>query len=277
MNLISDFVSPSPSNPVPQSAAALVPLACVGSALAHAALLQRCQAGPPRDRVAALRLLPRLIPFQPVRPFLLQARSRPQPAPVRAALDEALQRLPQPHEREACYRTAQAALRARYLADEEQRLGRAHRRGSPLVREHLHGCAVVLHGLFDYRFSWSDGCVGSLAPRQVQEFLLDYAPRSLLLAPLLRAEAPRLLARYLSWLGEAGCLLPGEARRLAILSLALSRRYQERAAATSPGAQDPLAAAALAGVPLQDAAALRRFAVLQRLDLLDDFLPPFSF
>lgn len=291
MDPISDF-APSPSTPtsrgpdraLPQDPVALAALSRDGCALAYAALSCRCQRGAPRERAAAIRQLPGLVPFQPVRRLMCALWSqRPSPPAVRHAVLEARGLLDDPHDRERTYRAIQQVLQTRFCSAEEQRLRRARaagaRRGAggPLtLREQLDASAAVVNGLYDYRFAWSDGSIGDLQARQVEEYLLDYAPRHLLLAPALRAQAPRLLARYLSWQGQVGHLLPQRGRALAILALALARRYDDQIAAATPGALDSLAAARRAAVPLDDPAALQRFHRLHRLELLDELAPLFE-
>src|SRR5438552_2937676 len=61
---------------------ALAALARQGSAAAHDALVRCCTEGPLLRRIAALRLLPGLPPFQPVWPILDQVSHPSEPAPV---------------------------------------------------------------------------------------------------------------------------------------------------------------------------------------------------
>lgn len=241
---------------------ALAALARQGHAAAWALLKQRCEAGPASARADAIRLLPGLVPYQPVAALLSSLGQRHAPRPVCLALAEARQLAPPAHEREPAYRAAQRALVDQYLLHCGERLQRQRQRPGQAptlaMRERLMAIAVVCAGLYDYRFTWSDGSVYGLAARHVEEFLLDYAPRGLLLPPSERAEVPRLVAAHLTWLGrpEGGSLLPADARRLAILALALRRRYAEVIAETTPGGDDLLAAATRAGLALADLDAL---------------------
>jgi hypothetical protein len=259
----------------------LAAMARQGSAAALRLLAARCQEGPPEGRVAALRLLPGLIPFQPVGPILEEVDRPGAPPAVRRAVTKVRGLLDDPRDCEGVYRAVQRALGEGFAEAERQaqqtQQASGGRRALIARREELRLSRRVVAALYDYRFEMSDGCLGDLQDRHVQEFLLEYAPRRLLLSRPDRPKVPRVLVRHVSWLRRIGHLLPRRAHRLCILALQLLPQYLEAAQAPSqPGsARAALRGALSEGVDLGDEGALGRYLTLHALDLHEELAPVF--
>ncbi len=287
---LQPLVKPEPGHPqtrppLPEEPLYLAALARQGSADAHEALVTCCKQGPPARRVAALRLLPALVPFQPVWRILDQAGHPSEPAVVQKAVSQVRALIGDPRDCEPIYRSVQQSLVSAFVLSERNRLRRRpkgrrplfHPPGSPLSRglgAYLRDARSVTQGFYDYRFECADGCVGDPQQRHVEEFMLEYAPRRLLLHPEARRHTPELMSRHFGWLGAVGRLLPQAVETLCHSAFALSRRYLSAASEPQPGsARAMLRAAQRAGVPLTDVRALYRHVTLQSLDIHDEFAP----
>lgn len=242
-----------------------------GSAAALSLLARRCQRGPVRGRVAALALLPGLVPYQPVWPILDRVDRPSAPPAVRRAVAAARAGLGDVHERGPIYRRLQRRLVAEFLQAEAPR-----RPAGGLSRwEQKNTISIVISGFYDCRFELSDGCIGDPRRYHVEDFLLHFAPRRLHLAEAGRKQVPEVLARHFQWLAGRGRLLPRRARALAVRSRLLAPRYlREAFVATHPASPRALLERARScGIDLRDAAALARQLALDSLDLEDDFAP----
>lgn len=244
-------------------------LARRGAASALAALFHLCKEGPPAQRAAALRAVPRLLPLQPVGP-LLRALERPDtPEPVRRALDVVRVLCEDPRRHERSFRAAQRALCQGFADAVAARRG--GRRDAPGPR----AAAAIAGAFYDYRFAWADGCIGHPDEGHLEEFLLRYAPRHLYMEPLHRARAPHVLGQHIGWLCQVGRLLPADARRLARRCRLLRGPYREAIARRAqPGSlRAILQGVQEAGVDLGDDRAIGRHIELSRLDLDEEFAP----
>lgn len=277
-----DAATAAPARPSPPAliipAARLAAMARQGSAAALRLLRARCLEGPVDQRAAALRLLPGLIPFQPVWPILEEADRPGAPPALRRAAERVRGLLDDPRDCEETYRALQRALCRGFVEEERGALPPALQRRPEARREALRLSLRVAAALYDYRFELSDGCIGDLRDRHVQEFLLEYAPQRLLLLRGDRPKVPQILVRHLSWLRRIGHLLPRTAHRLCLLALRLRPAYLEAALSPAqPGsARAALRDAAVDGVDPQDAGALGRYLTLHALDLHEELAPLFS-
>jgi hypothetical protein len=268
-------------NPLPTEPLSLAALARQGSAVACEALGAACLKGPGEKRMAALRLLPGLVPFQPVWSILDQADRPSEPAAVRRTVAQVRLLIVDPRDCEPIYRSVQRALCGSFVLSEKDRVRRRKGQLRPAlapgfsVASYLRVALSVCQGLYDYRFEFADGCIGEVQTRHVEEFLLEYAPRRLLLTPRARPMTPEILVRHFSWLGRAGRLLPAAVEALCQCSLSLSRAYQRAAGkGTQPGSpRARLREAHRSGVKLADPQALHRHMTLRALDLHDEFAP----
>src|SRR5581483_11025582 len=105
-----------------ESPVSLAARARQGSAAALQALAQRCQRGPVQGRAAALRLLPGLVPFQPVWPIIDQIDRPSAPAALRRIIADIRPLIDDPRECEATYRTVQRAVVHGFVTAEQERL-----------------------------------------------------------------------------------------------------------------------------------------------------------
>ncbi|MCS6915359.1 MAG: hypothetical protein RMK29_04020 [Myxococcales bacterium] len=270
--------STQPSPTSPQGPLHLAALARQGSAVALQRLTAQCLCGAPADRVVALRLLPGLIPFQPVWHILDQADRPGAPALVRRVVAQVRRLVDDPRDCEPIYRAVQRTLVRRFI-EAERRSAQQHReqrrrRPRPLGPQPaaLRLSESVVRAIYDYRFEMSDGCLGDLREHHVEEFLSEYAPRRLLIAKEEWPQVPRVLVRHICWLRQIGHLLPQRAHRLCLLSLQHGRRYLQ---APSAGIRFRLRTAAAEGVDITDERAVRRHLLLQELDLHEEFAPVF--
>lgn len=266
--------TPAPAQtPLPEDTASLAALAAQGSAAAFASLSARCQIGAPHARIAALQFLPTLVPVHPVG-LVLAAVDRPGTPPlVRRALAEVRGRLPDTREREPAYREGQRARVSGFLRAERQRLIAGPLRGQGRL-VYLRLAGAVVSRFYDYRFAEGDGVLGGIRAEHIEEFLLDFAPRHLLLPVADRLRAPKILGRHLAWLSQTDLAMPAEARLAVQRCYTLIGRYAKALRGPQPGShRAALGSAQSDGVDAADPQALERHLALHRLDLNDELLP----
>ena len=99
------------------------------------------------------------------------------------------------------------AARTKLLDECADWLRRQRSRPGPVVEE-LVGFA---HLVTDWKFSYGDGHLARWRRSEVEEFLLDWSPRKLSIAPGDCAEIPEALACYVEFLDHTGRLERGSA------------------------------------------------------------------
>lgn len=163
-----------------------------------------------------------------------------------------------------------------FLEHERERFLSRRRTLTVAQRAELRVSAQVMGALDDYRRDWVGGRLGAVKAHHLREFLLEFAPRRLLVTPEERLTVPRILARHCHFLGVRGHLPVRAARCLAVYALVLGRQYRALAALQpgQPGSVRALLRGAVAeGIDIQDSGALSRYGAMRGLDLHEEFAP----